>query len=202
MIRAHKTLALPASCWLCRSLPPPPWPEMRAWSELEYDPAQVVLIEGRTNVQATISLRRGRIDRERRDRRFRQLAGHSEQTGQSAVREAARAERRNQHDRGHRQADLPVRSGRESRFAIRSTCCASPIPTHRRSAADAQMAMRPSDAEMAAVNDPYAVTDPAQLNRAWKGNGRGQIAARAMPMTMAMRPSSPGRRDARSRPSW
>jgi type IV secretion system protein VirB9 len=90
------------------------------------------------------------------------VAGAAEQGADDPVREAARSGGAHQHDGGDGQAHLPVRSGGKS----------PQFSALRAAEAEAQALRAAADpVEMAAASDPYAVSDPAQLNYAWATAG-------------------------------
>lgn len=142
--------------------------------ERAYDPAQVVRIEGRTNIQATIAF------------------GESELIENVAIGDSTTWQ-----VTPNKRANLLFVKPLESRAATNMTVVtnrhtylfdlvASPSAkplyvlrfTYPQDAKDAQaatVASGPNDLEMAAVSDPYAVKDPAKLNFAWTSKGERKL---------------------------
>lgn len=174
MIRAHRTLALPAIALALQFSASPALAGDSRLVELEYDPAKVVLIEGRTNVQATIAFAE--------DELIENVA-----IGDSASWQVTPNKRANLlfvkplepraatnmtvvTDKRTYLFDLVARPGSEALYVLRFTYTDAP-----ENLADTQLALQPSEAEIAAVTDPYAVTDPNLINRAWQGNGEAKL---------------------------
>ena len=121
-------------------------------------------------------VRRRRADRERRDRRFHQLAGHAQQARQPAVREAAGPTRGDQHDGGDQRHtylfDLVANPGNRD-AALR----AAPSPIRRTSRwrkprwRQPLRASGPTRSSWPRRTIRYAVVDPAALNFAWATSG-------------------------------
>ncbi len=173
MIRAPRSMALPAIV-LALQLAAPAQASDARLVELQYDPAKVVTIEGKTNVQATIAFAE--------DELIENVA-----IGDSASWQVTPNKRANLlfvkplepraatnmtvvTDKRTYLFDLVARAGSNPLYVLRFT-----YPDAPEKNADTQLALRPSDAEIAAVNDPYAVTDPTQINREWKGNGEAKL---------------------------
>jgi type IV secretion system protein VirB9 len=173
MIRAHRALALPAIVLAMLSAAPALADDPRL-VELEYDPAKVVLIEGRTNIQATIAFAEDELienvaigdsaswqvtPNKRANLLFVKPLEPKAATNMTVVT-----------DKRTYLFDLVARSGSEPLYVLRFN-----YPDEPEKNKDTQLALRPSDAELTAVSDPYAVTDPAQINREWKGNGEAKL---------------------------
>jgi type IV secretion system protein VirB9 len=146
--------------------------------ELAYDPAQIVVVEGKLNVQATI-----RFDS---SEQIENVAIGDSSTWQVTPNKGANllfvkplAERAS--------TNMTVVTSRRTYLfdLVASPAHKSPLyvmsfnyPEDEAAAALAAAAPPPEGAnglEMQAASDPYAVVDPAELNFAWAGNGDKQL---------------------------
>ncbi|MXO85912.1 type VI secretion protein [Altererythrobacter aurantiacus] len=141
--------------------------------EVIYDPAQVVLIEGRAKIQATITFGE--------DETIENVA-----IGDSAAWQVTPNKRANllflKPLAPRAATNMTVITDRRTYFFdLVANPAARPLyvmrfvyPEDERRAAEeaqAQLAQQANDAEMMAARDPYAVVDPATLNFAWKTKG-------------------------------
>ncbi len=135
-----------------------------------YDPSEVVLIEGRTNVQATIAFGEDELienvaignsadwqvtPNKRANLLFVKPLEPRAATNMTVV--------TNKHTYLF---DLVAKPQAEALYVLRFT-----YPEEPEEETAVQMAQRASGLEMAAATDPYAVTDPTLINREWKGSG-------------------------------
>ena len=171
MIRAHKSLALSAIALAVATAAPAHAGDPRL-VELKYDPAKVVVIEGRTNVQATIAFAEDELienvaigdsaswqitPNKRANLLFVKPLQPRASTNMTVVT-----------DKRTYLFDLVAKAGSEPLYVLRFT-----YPDAPEKKPETQMAQRPSDIEMNAARDPYAVTDPdpdqPRVERQWRG---------------------------------
>lgn len=139
-----------------------------------YDPAEVVKVEGHTNVQATIAFDP--------DEHIENVA-----IGDSASWQVTPNKRANLlfvkplapraatnmtvvTDRHTYLFDLVATPSAQALYMLRFTYPDEPKP-----AAPTELAQGPTAVELAAAADPYAVSDPAKLNFAWKRKGAERL---------------------------
>lgn len=168
MIRAIAPLALALAL-----APQPAFAGDQRLVERAYDPAQVVRIEGRTNVQATI------------------VFGESElienvAIGDSASWQVTPNKRANllfvKPLEAKASTNMTVVTNRRTYlFDLVASPSSKPLYvlrfTYPQDPKEAQAALAegPNDLEMTAANDPYAVKDPATLNFSWTSKGTRKL---------------------------
>lgn len=141
--------------------------------ELMYDPAQVVTIEGRTNVQATIQFGEDELienvaigdseawqvtPNKRADLLFIKPLAPTAKTNMTVVT-----------NKRTYLFDLVASPRAEPLYVLTFTYPDAPEEEAP------QLAGGPNAVEMAAASDPYAVVDPAQLNFAWSTEGDADL---------------------------
>ncbi len=144
--------------------------------ELMYDPAKVVVIEGKTTVQATIAFED--------DERIENVAIGDSRNWQVTPNKRANllfvkplVDRTTTNmtvvtNRRTYLFDLVARPNAEPLYVLRFD-----YPEEESDTADEPLpiAQRPNSVEMAAANDPYAVTNPAELNFEWRQRGDAKL---------------------------
>jgi type IV secretion system protein VirB9 len=140
--------------------------------ERSYDPAQVVRIEGKTNVQATI--------RFGQDELIENVAIGDSQSWQVTPNKRANllfVKPLSPHattnmtvvtDKRTYYFDLVANPKARPLYALDFEYAAEPV---RERAREANPARQPTPVELAAANDPYAVVNPASLNFNWRSKG-------------------------------
>lgn len=140
-----------------------------------YDPAKVVVVEGKTNVQATIAFAE--------DETIENVA-----IGDSASWQVTPNKRANllfvkplaprastnmtvvTNERTYL-FDLVAKPDAKALYVLRFTYPEEPVSEEE----PAQLAGEANAVEMAAASDPYAVADPARLNFAWQSKGSAKL---------------------------
>ena len=160
---------LPALALACIAVAPAHAGDPRLVERL-YDPSAVVRIEGRPNVQATITFGDGEhienvaigdsnswqvTPNKRADLLFVKPLSERAKTNMTVVT-----------DRHTYLFDLVAAPGGKPLYVLRFT-----YPEPPKSEQDKALALAPNSLEMAAASDPYAVKDPAALNFSWEKKG-------------------------------
>ncbi len=139
-----------------------------------YDPSEVVTIEGKPNVQATITFEQDEhienvaigdstswqvTPNKRANLLFVKPLSARASTNMTVVT-----------DKRTYLFDLVAKPGAQALYVLHFT-----YPDEPAAEAPAQLAQAPSDIEMAAATDPYAVADPAKLNFEWRRKGAERL---------------------------
>ena len=177
MIRAPMTLALAAALLGTSAAALADDPRL---VERLYDPAEVVRIEGRPNVQATIKFRE--------DERIENVAIGDSQAWQVTPNKRANllfvkplADKAATNmtvvtDKHTYLFDLVSSpAGRNPLYVLAFTYPEAPEEERQASAPQAAPNAGPNEVELAASSDSYAVTDPAELNYSWTTKGPAKL---------------------------